>query len=119
MRITSSTGAHGGATELGNLVLLCPAHHRLVHEGGFSIARLKTGDVEVRSPDGAVVREVPPSIAASVEGLRCLTTARVVSAGMPIDEETLRPWWDGRPPDLSACVAAGQRSARALGPQGG
>jgi Domain of unknown function (DUF222)/HNH endonuclease len=25
---------HGGATDLGNLVLLCRAHHRAVHEGG-------------------------------------------------------------------------------------
>ncbi len=31
--------AQGGATSLDNLVLLCRHHHRLVHEGGFSVAR--------------------------------------------------------------------------------
>lgn len=29
--------ARGGATDLDNLVLLCSAHHRLVHEGGWGI----------------------------------------------------------------------------------
>jgi hypothetical protein len=99
--------AHGGATTISNLVLLCPAHHRLVHEGGFTISRSGAGAIEVRSPDGAIVPEVPPlAAAASVEVLRRIARG---SAETPIDEETLRPWWDGRTPDLSACVAAGQR----------
>lgn len=29
--------AHGGRTDLDNLVSLCPFHHRLLHEGGFRI----------------------------------------------------------------------------------
>lgn len=31
--------AHGGETELGNLVLLCYRHHWMVHEGGWQLAR--------------------------------------------------------------------------------
>lgn len=30
--------AHGGETKLDNLVTLCPFHHRLVHEGDFTVA---------------------------------------------------------------------------------
>jgi predicted restriction endonuclease len=29
--------AEGGETKLSNLVLLCRFHHRLVHEGGFTV----------------------------------------------------------------------------------
>ena len=29
--------ADGGETSLDNLILLCPTHHRLVHEGGFDV----------------------------------------------------------------------------------
>jgi Domain of unknown function (DUF222)/HNH endonuclease len=31
--------AHGGATDLNNLVLLCHRHHWLVHEGGWALVR--------------------------------------------------------------------------------
>jgi hypothetical protein len=31
--------AHGGPTELDNLVHLCRFHHRLVHEGGYTLER--------------------------------------------------------------------------------
>jgi hypothetical protein len=30
---------NGGATELGNLVLLCYHHHRKVHEGGWQLVK--------------------------------------------------------------------------------
>jgi hypothetical protein len=46
--------AHGGETTLDNLVLLCRHHHRLVHEGGFSLAREpKSGRLRWRAPDGS------------------------------------------------------------------
>jgi hypothetical protein len=32
---------HGGPTDLGNLVLLCRAHHRAVHEGHQHLHRLR------------------------------------------------------------------------------
>ncbi|MDQ3037670.1 MAG: HNH endonuclease [Myxococcota bacterium] len=100
--------AHGGATTMSNLVLLCPAHHRLVHEGGFSIVRSDAGGLEVRRPDGVLVPDLPaPESSASADTLRLVTGARLVSAGTSIDDETLLPRWDGRAPDISACVAAG------------
>jgi hypothetical protein len=35
--------AHGGATDLSNLVLLCHAHHWRVHEGGWTLVRGEGG----------------------------------------------------------------------------
>lgn len=49
--------AHGGETSLENLIQLCRHHHRLVHEGGFSVRR-RGEEVVFRRPDGRVV-EVP------------------------------------------------------------
>jgi hypothetical protein len=50
--------ARGGATVLDNLVLLCTAHHRLVHEGGFSV-ELSEGAPVFRRPCGTVLPDVP------------------------------------------------------------
>jgi hypothetical protein len=37
--------SEGGETSLDNLVQLCREHHRLVHEGGFSCARTRSGEI--------------------------------------------------------------------------
>lgn len=41
---------HGGETELGNLVLLCHRHHRMVHEGGWQLVKTDAGEVMVVAP---------------------------------------------------------------------
>jgi hypothetical protein len=51
---------HGGPTSLDNLLLLCSFHHRLVHEGGFTIALTDGANAEVRTPSGALLPAVPP-----------------------------------------------------------
>jgi Domain of unknown function (DUF222)/HNH endonuclease len=40
----------GGLTDLENLVLLCRAHHRAVHEGGWHLARDPDGQLAVTPP---------------------------------------------------------------------
>ena len=40
----------GGETTLGNLILLCPRHHRMVHEGGWQIVRCDDGQVMTVAP---------------------------------------------------------------------
>ena len=47
--------AHGGPTDLDNLVLLCHRHHWLVHEGGWQLIRAEDGHMKSVAPV-AVVR---------------------------------------------------------------
>ena len=42
----------GGTTDLGNLVLVCSFHHKLVHEHGWGLRRDPTGEVRWFRPDG-------------------------------------------------------------------
>jgi len=35
--------------------LLCSSHHKLVHEGGYSVQRDQTGELFFRRPDGKAV----------------------------------------------------------------
>jgi hypothetical protein len=51
--------AHGGETTLDNLVLLCRRHHRLVHEGGYSVERLSRDELRFRDPSGAPIPDTP------------------------------------------------------------
>jgi hypothetical protein len=41
---------HGGPTDLANLALLCRAHHRAVHEGGWRLARDPDGQLTATPP---------------------------------------------------------------------
>lgn len=44
--------AHGGETTLENLTLLCTHHHRLLHEGGFTVERAEDRTLTFMRPDG-------------------------------------------------------------------
>jgi hypothetical protein len=99
---------HGGATSLDNLVLLCAWHHRLLHEAGFSATLRKDGELEVRTPAGALLPAHP-----------ALATDRPIvewGAGTEewhgdrdepeVDEWTTMPSWDGERMDLDWVVGA-------------
>jgi hypothetical protein len=47
--------AHGGPTEVENLVQLCSYHHRLVHEGGYRVEVEEGRRLRFRRPDGREV----------------------------------------------------------------
>ena len=47
--------ANGGETSLRNLTLLCTYHHRLLHEGGFTMSRDPDGSICFRRADGRAI----------------------------------------------------------------
>lgn len=51
--------ADGGETKESNLTLQCRAHHVIVHEGGYTMARTARGRLEVHDRDGRLVPQGP------------------------------------------------------------
>src|SRR5689334_15911244 len=52
---------NGGRTDLDNLISLCPWHHKLVHDRGYTIAAPPRGaDFAFSRPDGAPLPSSPP-----------------------------------------------------------
>lgn len=47
--------ANGGETSLSNLTSVCHHHHTLLHEGQFSVERLRDGALLFKKPDGAAI----------------------------------------------------------------
>ncbi|MFK7893796.1 MAG: DUF222 domain-containing protein [Granulosicoccus sp.] len=48
--------ANGGETSLENLVQVCHYHHKLLHEGQYSVERTFDGSLLFKRPDGSVLR---------------------------------------------------------------
>ena len=92
--------AEGGETTLDNLVLLCPAHHRLVHEGGFDVRRLDDGALRFTDPNGNPVRAPVPSEASSPGTV----AARNEALGLAISSETAKAHWHGERIDYDHAV---------------
>ena len=82
--------AQGGETALDNLVMLCPTHHRLVHEGGFNVQCLDDGTFRFTAPHGWVVRP-PPREASSPD----VIVDQNKNLGLAIDFETATAHWHG------------------------
>jgi len=93
----------GGATSLGNLVLLCRRHHRLVHEGGFTLQRRADGSVAFFDEDGAPLWMAPPQPRFDLANPLAPSTERLAALGITITSRTL-PTWEGGPFDLGHAV---------------
>lgn len=92
--------AEGGETGLDNLVLLCPVHHRLVHEGGFDVRRLDDGVLRFTAPNGNPVRAPAPREASSPGTVAAQNDA----LGLTIDSETAMAHWHGERIDYDHAV---------------
>lgn len=89
--------SRGGATDLDNLVLLCSAHHRAVHEVGYSITSLGRGCFVFRRPDGRVVPDPAE---------RGQTVAPQMSDASYVDPRAIVPTWGGERLDLGLLISA-------------
>jgi hypothetical protein len=56
--------ADGGPTDMDNLIELCPFHHRLVHERGWTIEGDPEGELIFIRPDGRRLATGPPPLRA-------------------------------------------------------
>ena len=98
--------AKGGETSLDNLVLLCPFHHRLVHEGGFDVQRGRR-------------RDVPLRLSARVDGATAAARRPLVTGGHHRAERGARDChrrqdrdarWDGQPVDYDQGIMVAMAS---------
>lgn len=86
--------ARGGRTDRDNLVLLCPFHHRAVHEGGYGV-RARAGAFEFARPDGLVLDAVPPARTGHPGDLPRRHGGRGIAPQTPVP-----PHWHGERLDL-------------------
>jgi hypothetical protein len=91
--------AHGGSTELSNLMLLCRYHHTFVHAHGYTIAPRVLGGFDFVRPDGTLVgvsAETPrgPGI-----------VERNIAVGLEIEPDTCVTEWCGDRMDYDDAVS--------------
>ncbi len=94
--------AHGGETSLDNLVLLCFHHHRLVHEGGYTIEGDDAAGLCFRNRYGVVRGTSPPR---PPPGSEPELRAANHQLGIRICPDTMKNGAGG-PMDLDLAVAA-------------
>ena len=98
--------AEGGETSLDNLVLLCPTHHRLVHEGGFDVRRLDDGAFQFTNRYGVAIRPPRPRETSSTDTI----VLRNESLGLAIDCETATAHRHGERIDYDHALMAAMAS---------
>ena len=104
--------AHGGATKLENLVTLCRRHHRLLHEGGFSVEPHPSGRLRFHRPDGREIPHVP----ARPRGDHAALSRHHRARRLKIDADTAITGWNGDRLDLHATTDALCHADRRLNP---
>ena len=80
--------AHGGRTDMDQLLPLCDRHHHAVHDGGWQLRLFPDRTIELRHPDGSLAYEgstvnVAPSGIADVIDIVALARARARALDPP------------------------------------
>ena len=83
--------SRGGPTDLDNLVLFCPSHHRAVHEVGYTVVALGGGRFRFYTPDGREIPEHPDRQPV----VRPVPASAMAGTGAHLGRRAPRP----RPPD--------------------
>jgi hypothetical protein len=92
--------SRNGETKLDNLLTLCSAHHRLVHEGGWTV-ELDEDEARFSRPDGTpLVWPQPLRVEDAVAELEEAHTE------LEIGSTTGLTSWNGKTPEYSTCVEA-------------
>jgi hypothetical protein len=87
--------SHGGAHSTDNCATLCRHHHRLIHEGGYTITTLPNGGHRFYRPDGTPLANPTTTVNPGDHPLRQLNTANHIHP----TADNLVPDWDGTHPD--------------------
>jgi hypothetical protein len=74
---------HNGPTDMDNLLLLCPTHHRLFHEGAYTLDVLGDGQFTFRRPDVRAI--APPPLKAQPDAPPAPGDPRAEGGGEPFD----------------------------------
>lgn len=88
--------ADGGETKLSNLITLCGFHHRLIHEGGFSVRPADDGIFVFADPQG---RRIPESGSIA----RCFRR-NIANHSPGIDSQSIRSQWRGERLDYGLAI---------------
>jgi hypothetical protein len=97
--------AHGGPTTAENLALLCSTHHRLVHEGGFTLRRLSDGELSFADRQGRIIDPAPSPTVVPDEAWAALERLNAED-GAQIAADTSMPQWDGDVVDYEWAIDA-------------
>jgi hypothetical protein len=87
---------NGGRTDLGNLISLCPYHHKLVHDRGYHIAASPPGGFAFCRPDGSPL-PASPALPPPDGGIQDAHDA-------DITPDTIIPPWYGERLDLDHAI---------------
>jgi hypothetical protein len=92
--------AQGGENSLVNLACLCRAHHRMIHEHGYTMTSPAPATFQFHRPGGTPITNPAITVPTGDHALRQANT----QAGINPDEETQTPDWDGTRPNYPMII---------------